>query len=44
MDGDELATLRDIAKGWLQADPDLLARAIPDDVIEEIEYDSEKKA
>jgi hypothetical protein len=41
---DELATLRDIAKGWLEADAMALARAAADGLIQEVEYDNEEGA
>jgi hypothetical protein len=40
---DELATLRDIAEGWLQADANVLARAIAEGLIQEVPYDEEEK-
>jgi hypothetical protein len=40
---DELATLRDIAQAWLQADAKALARAIADGMIQEVVYDEEEK-
>jgi len=44
VDDDELATLREIAKGWFQADPTVLTRAIADGLIQELVYDEEEKA
>lgn len=44
VDNTELATLRDIARGWLQADAEAIRRAMADGLIEEIEYDEAKKA
>jgi hypothetical protein len=44
VDEDELATLRDIAKGWLEADARGLARALADGLIQEVRYDEEEKA
>lgn len=38
---DELATARDIAKGWLQADAEQLTRAITENVIQEVPYDDQ---
>ena len=38
IDDDELATLRDIAKGWLHADPKAITRAIADGLIEEMAH------
>ena len=43
VDDDELATLRDIAKAWLQADAKALARAVADGLIQEIEYDGDEE-
>jgi hypothetical protein len=39
VDDDELATLRDIAKGWFEADAQALAGAIADGLIQEVTYD-----
>ena len=44
VDDDELATLRDIAKGWFQADVNTLARAIADGLIQEVMNDDQEKA
>ena len=44
VDDDELATLRDIARGWLQADAPALARAVADRIIEETDYGEEETA
>lgn len=44
IDSNELATLRDLAKAWLHAGPEALARAIADGLIQEMAYDQEKKA
>ena len=44
IDDDELATLRDIAKGWLQASAGALARAVADGLIQEVEHDEEEEA
>jgi len=41
---EELATLRDIAKAWLQADAGTLARAIADGLLEKVEHGEEEKA
>ena len=41
IEDDELATLRDIAKGWLDADDAALARTIEDGLIQEIGYGEE---
>jgi hypothetical protein len=42
VDHDELATLRDIAKGWLEADTGALARAIESRLIQEVVYGNEE--
>lgn len=42
IEDDELATLRDIAKGWLNADDTALARAVEDGLIQEIGYGEEE--
>lgn len=39
----ELATLRDIAKGWFQADTEAIARATADGLIEEMVYDEDEQ-
>ena len=44
VDDDELATLRDVAKGWFQADASTLARAIADGLIQEVMNDDQEKA
>lgn len=45
VDDDELKTARDIAKGWLEASTDQLARSIAEGLIQEMDYDdSEEKA
>jgi hypothetical protein len=44
VEDDELATLRDIAKGWLEADATALARAVADGLIREVDYDEEEEA
>jgi len=43
IDDDELATLRDIAKGWLEADGTALARALADGLIQEVKHDDEEE-
>ena len=43
VDNDELATLRDIAKGWFQADVNTLTRAIADGLIQELMNDDQEK-
>ena len=43
IDDDELATARDIAKGWLEADAKALARAMADGLIQEVEYGEEEE-
>jgi hypothetical protein len=42
VDDGELASLRDIARGWLAADARGLAQALEDGLIQEIEYDDEE--
>jgi len=42
VDDDELATMRDIAKGWLEADAKTLAHAVEDGLIQEVEYGEEE--
>ena len=44
IEDDELATLRDIAKGWLQADEKALAGAVANGLITELAYDEDQKA
>jgi hypothetical protein len=45
VDDDELETARDIARGWLEANENQLARAIGEGLIQEVDYDdSEEKA
>ena len=44
VDEDELRTARDIARGWLEASPEQLARAIAQGLIEEVAYDENKEA
>jgi len=45
VDDNELATLRDIAKAWLEADAVRISRALADGVIQEVhDDDSEDKA
>jgi hypothetical protein len=39
IDDDELATLRDIAKGWLESNASAVARAVTDGLIQEVNYD-----
>ena len=40
---DELATLREIATVWLEADEDRLARAIEEGALQEVPYDKERE-
>jgi hypothetical protein len=40
---DELATLRDIARGWFAADTKAIARAISDGLLQEVDYDHEEE-
>ena len=42
VEDDELATARDIARGWLTADDKALARAIDDGLIQEVDYGEEE--
>ena len=45
VDDDELETVRDIAKGWLAASTDQIAKALADGLINEVDYDeSEEEA
>jgi hypothetical protein len=45
VDDDELETARDVARGWLEANENQLARAIGEGLIQEVDYDdSEEKA
>lgn len=39
----ELATARDIARGFLEADAGALARALTEGVLEEVDYDEEEE-
>ena len=41
--GCELATLRDIAKGWCQTDANTLTRAIADGLIQEVMNDDQEE-
>lgn len=43
IDDDELATLRDIAKGWFQAGTAALERAVADGLLQEVEYGEEEE-
>jgi hypothetical protein len=43
VDEDELATTRDVAKGWLEADGKALALAVAEGLIEEIDYGEKEK-
>ena len=38
MDGNELLTARDIAKGWLEADASEIALALDEGLIQEVDY------
>jgi hypothetical protein len=42
VDDDELETLQDIAKAWLAADAEALARAVQQGLIQEVPYDEEE--
>jgi hypothetical protein len=44
IDEDEIATLRDIAKGWLESDARALGRALADGLLQEVTYDKEEEA
>lgn len=44
IDGDELATLRDIARGWFQANTTALARAVADGLVQEVKYGEEENS
>ena len=39
VEDDELATLREIAAGWLEADDERLERAIEEGILQEVSYD-----
>ena len=39
IDPDELLTLREIAEGWLEANPERIADAVGSDVLQEVEND-----
>jgi hypothetical protein len=41
VEDDELATLRDIAKGWLNADGKALAHAVADGLMQGVDYGEE---
>ena len=43
VDDDELLTARDIAKGWLEADANGIARAIAEGLIQEVDYDGKEE-
>jgi hypothetical protein len=42
VEDDELETARDIARGWLNASPSQLARALADGLIIEVDYDDQE--
>ena len=42
VDGDELATLKEIAAGWLKADAERVQCALQEGILQEIPYDGEK--
>ncbi len=44
VEDDELATLRDIAKGWLDADRKRIAEAVEQGLIQEVEYGKQEEA
>jgi hypothetical protein len=43
VEDDELETARDIAKGWLAASSDQIARALADGLIDEVDHDEGKE-
>jgi hypothetical protein len=43
VDDDDLETARDIAKGWLEASANQIARAIADDLIYGVDYDDDQE-
>ena len=43
VDDDEFLTARDIAKGWLEADANGIARAIAEGLIQEVDYDGKEE-
>jgi len=43
VEDDELATLREIGKGFLTADDAAMARALAEGIIQEVAYDEEEK-
>ncbi|MGD0231874.1 MAG: type II toxin-antitoxin system RelE/ParE family toxin [Syntrophorhabdales bacterium] len=43
IDNDELATLREIAAGWLNADKEGLERAVEMGVLQEVHYEAEQQ-
>jgi len=44
IDPDELADLREVARGWLEATPEKIAEALADGAIEEVQHDEESRA
>jgi hypothetical protein len=42
IDDDELATLREIAAGWLEASDELIKRAPEEGLLQEVSYDDEE--
>ena len=44
IDDDELATLREIAKGWFAADTRAIQRAVGDGLLQEVDYGEKEKA
>jgi hypothetical protein len=43
VEDDELATARDIARGWLEAENTALAKALQDGIIQEVAYDENEE-
>lgn len=43
VDDDELATAREIAKGWLEADAKAIAKAVAEGIIQEVDHGEEEK-
>jgi hypothetical protein len=44
IDPDELATLREIAAGWLRTDAGRIAQALKESALQEVAYDEKKEA
>jgi hypothetical protein len=43
VEDDELKTLRDLAKAWLEASPQQIAEALERGIIEEVDYENEEE-